>query len=487
MRSDHEQPGTPSRRSQAAPVPGMPYRPRSDPKSEPAAAGRREFDFIESRPLTQQRGVPEDAYNSWEEQGWLGRETAFSVQREPEVLQEPYAPSEERYFKPMPGLGGEPANAYADEDAYAEDEPYPEPEIDIPADQPLAELPPPPPPMPPRPKRTRRFEPWRTAVILSCVAGLLFCGVEIFRIAQNVVQSDAEIRDYREIFLKENNEDFSLHAQAVPLRPPGETYPPTASPVPVVTPTPTPRIAQNDPLIAAMSSGGLNLENSVAPGAPAGAVRSLLERYPLNPLLVIRDEIAALQKDNPDIVGHLIIDGLLSELVVQRNNTYYLNHNSMGSYSGYGAVFADENLSLRTPPENILLYGRTSTEGKAFAPLKNYAAQGLDFAENYAFLSLNTLYEEARYVIVAIVKANGDPNSPDYFDYKHLAFASDQDMMQYVETAMGRSLRQTNVGVMPADRLLTLVTLPDGADTESLVIVCRMLRDGEQDGYIQSR
>ena len=109
------------------------------------------------------------------------------------------------------------------------------------------------------------------AVILSCVAGLLFCGVEIYSIAQNIVESEAELRDYRSVYLTEHNEDFSRNAEAVALRPAGETYPPTASPVPVVTPTPTPRIAQNDPLIAAMSGGGLDAEQSVSPVTPTPA------------------------------------------------------------------------------------------------------------------------------------------------------------------------------------------------------------------------
>ena len=93
----------------------------------------------------------------------------------------------------------------------------------------------------PRRPRSRRGNPngsagpsrGATAVILCCIAGLLFCAVEIYRIAHSVVQSETELRKYRELYLKEHNEDFMNSAQAVALRPPGETYPPTASPVPV--------------------------------------------------------------------------------------------------------------------------------------------------------------------------------------------------------------------------------------------------------------
>lgn len=477
MRPDHDQTGKPSRRSHAAPVPGMPYRPHSDFEGD-SSDDRREFEFIQSNPMAGQQDAPEDAYNPWEEQGWKGGGTPFPLDQEPEVLQE-----EERYFKPMLDLERELPDAYDGYGEYAREEPYAGPEPDEPEYADVQEPPPPPPPPPQEPKRERRFEPWRTAVVLCCIAGLMFCAVEIYRIAQSVVQNETELREYRELYLRENNVDFMQGAQAVALRPPGETYPPTASPVPVQTPTPTPRIAQNDPLIGVLD-GGIDPNQSVSPVTPTPA-RTLQDRYPDNPLLVVRDEVTALQEENPDIIGRLIIDGLLSELVVLRNNTYYLNHNAMGAYSGYGAVFADENLALRRPPENTLLYGRTSSEGKVFAPLKNYIGQGIDFAARYAFLSFNSPYEEARYVIAAVVSASSDPSAPDYFDYRKLAFETDAEMLNYAEEAIGRSRYIFNVGVKPTDRLLTLVTLSDGTDSSTIVIVCRMLREGEWDGYIQ--
>lgn len=378
-------------------------------------------------------------------------------------------------FFPEPPSGGDETEPFPPSDPQPEPPPYPEAGD--------SNTPPPERPW----KRRFAVEPWRMAVILGCVAGLLFCGLEIYKIAGNVMESETELSSYRELYLKENNVELSRRAQAVALRPAGETYPPRVTQAPVQTPTPTPRIEQNDPLIAAMSDGGLSAEQTVAPYGPTPEARSCLERYPLNPLLVERDDITTLQEQNEDIVGRLVIDGILNEIVVQRNNTYYLNHNAMGLTSNYSAVFADENLSLRTPPENILLYGRTSYEGKAFSQLKNYISQGVSFAQRYAFLSFNHLYEEARYVIVAIVQADSSPASQNYFNYRQLTFANDSQMLSFVAEAKGRSVYQFNVAVAATDRLLTLVTLSDGTDTENLIILCRMLRDGERDGVVQTQ
>ncbi len=393
-----------------------------------------------------------------------------------EPYKEPYA---EPYGEPYAEPYGEPyAEPY--EEPYAEPYGEPYPEGDEPA-EPEAQAPPAAPPQPGK----RRAEPWRIAVILSCIAGLLFCGVEIFRIAQSVAESEADIQAYRAVYLKENNVDFMRGAVAVALRPPGETYPPTPSPVPVQTPSPTPRIQQNDPLIAAMSAGSINPDQSVAPGEATPAPRSAPTGYPLNPLLVIRDDIAALRTENADIVGRLNIGGVLSELVVQRNNTYYLNHNAMGAYSGYGAVFADENVDFRVPPENIVLYARTANEGKTFAPLVQYESQGIDFAGPHAFFSFDTLYEQARYVIIAVVKTSADPASADALSYRRFTFLTDAEMLAFARDAMEMSLYNFNVSVVPTDRLLTLITLADGGDSSGLVILCRMLREGESDGVLQ--
>lgn len=495
MRSDQDHSGKTPRRNSSMPVPGMPYGYHTDTDAETPAPQHQGFDFIESSPKARQHGESGPAYNPWEEQGWEAAQPDAAAENTPPgepygdscpyqsypqetYVQEPYQDS---YYASRPEMPPDDTDYESPEayEEYPETGPYPPPDGGD-GEPPQA----PPPPMPPE----RNTEPWRLVVILCCVAGLLFCGIEIYHIAHNVVQSDAELAEYRETYLKENNVDFTRNAVAVALRPAGETYPPTATPVTKVTPTPSPRIEQNDPLIAAMSGGGLDTGQSVAPSSPTptAVLRTTLARYPDNPLLIVSSDMETLQEDNEDIIGELTISGLMDEIVVQRNNTYYLNHNAMGVYSEYSAVFADESLSLRTPPENILLFGRASTENKAFGPLKQYVSQGFSFAQQHAFLSFNTLYEEARYVVIAVIRADASASSADYFNYRNLTFATDEAMLAYAQEAMERSLYNFNVSVAASDRLLTLVTLSEGTDTQNIILVCRKLRDGESDGMLEA-
>ena len=473
MRSDRDQTGRTPRRNPSVPVPGMPYRFHTEQQDAPPVPRGRDFEFIESMLPTRDSGPVEDAYNPWEEMGWQGGDTPFPVAKEPEMLQE------ERYFKPMLDLNRkmpELYNAYdgSDDDGFEQTGPAPQVFTD---DAELFREPPPPPVIPEKRKR----EPWRVAVVLSCIVVLIFCGVEVYRISKDVIDSESKISEYREMYLKENNVDFIRTAHAVALRPAGETYPPTASPVPRQTPTPTPRIAQNDPLVGAFN--GVDPNQSVSPDGETPAPRYKLDRYPFNPLLIIRDEIVNLQLTNPDIVGKLVIDGVMDELVVMRNNTYYLNHNAAGDYSGYGAVFVDQNLVFRYPPENIVLYGRTSNQGKTFAPLKNYVEQGIAYAQQHPFITFQSIYEEARYGIVAVIKSSGDPAAADYFNAQVLSFETNDAMLAFVNEAVSKSLYSFNASVQASDRLLTLVTLSDGTDLSRIIIVCRMLREGEA-GYI---
>ena len=130
MRSDQDQPGTPPRRSQTAPVPGMPYRLHPNRSAAPPVDARRGYEFIESPPMADRHADSGEDYNSWVEQGWDGGDAAFPVVREYGANAQ-----EQRYFKPMPDLSAPLPDPYApyarrpQENAYPEyplEAPYPE-------------------------------------------------------------------------------------------------------------------------------------------------------------------------------------------------------------------------------------------------------------------------------------------------------------------------------------------------------------------------
>ncbi len=326
---------------------------------------------------------------------------------------------------------------------------------------------------------------WRMALIVVLSLALLFCVIEVAKIVRDLAANEREVKESNDAYYSRMDADVRA-AGGVELLPAGQTYAPVATVAPAKTPTPEPRIAQNDPLIGVMDGAGAATGAQTAASTGAPATRARLAYYPDNQLLSIDPAFDAMRAENADVVGILTIDGLLSETLVQRNNTYYLTHNARGAFGGGGAIFADEGCVLTRPPENLLLRGQTNVPGRLFAPLAQYETGGTDFVTRHGIVSCHTLYENVQYVVFAVLHADSSPASPAYFNYAgHPTFQTDAQMLAYVQAARQRSLYAIDVGVKASDRLLTLATLPEGSDTSCLVILCRMLRGGESAGHLQ--
>ncbi len=324
---------------------------------------------------------------------------------------------------------------------------------------------------------------WRLVLMIAVSLALVFFAIQFARMLISLVNSEQGNTAERDAYYAMAGVEPGSSSGKVELLPAGQTYAPTATPVAVQTPTPQPRIAQNDPLIGVIDGGGAAADQPTA----APETRTLLERYPDNPMLVVDGTFAEQRAANADVVGLLTIDGVLNETLVQRNNTYYLTHNANGAFATGGALFIDEGCSLTKPAENLLIRGQTTVEGKLFAPLALYGTQGKDYVSQHGIVTCNTIYEQARYVVFAVIHADSNPASPDYFNYAgNLSFQTDEQMLQYVANAKQRSMYQINVGVQATDRLLTLATLTESDGTSSWVLLCRMLRSSEQENAIQT-
>ena len=342
-------------------------------------------------------------------------------------------------------------------------------------------------PAPRKPARQFLKQKWQLALLIVGSLAVLFCVVEIARMAQSLMVNQQDLQSDRQELSELAGVDPNATAEAVDLLPAGQTYAPTNTPLPVRTPTPEPRIAQNDPLIGVLDSGGAAGDIQTVQPAVTSPARTRLTAYPNNPLLNVSDEFTTLRQQNADVVGRLTIDGVLDETLVQRNNTYYLTHNARNVMGYGGAVFVDEGILLKKPPENLLIRGQATDEGKLLQPLAQYGLAGKAFVQSHGIVTCHTLYEQADYVVFAVIRADSDTTSANYFNYAgYLSFQTDEQMLAYVQNARSRSLYPIAVGVQASDRLLTLATLPENGDTTCWVLLCRMLRSGETAAHIQA-
>lgn len=426
--------------------PGSPYRP--DLPEDPPS-------FSEEAQLNPPDEV--DAFFADDEESPSPREEPFEM---PPPLRDPFTPASHAHTMPH-------------EDVYSYG-----PAIDVPSNPPPRNpVPPEPSTQAPRPQRPP-IRPERVGALIAAFVMLVFCLVQGSRILTDLARNEREMEDVREDFLARTGMELQSGAARVDLLPAGQTYAPSPTPAitqAVQTPSPTPVIPIRENAIQSLNKRDTSNVQEISEATFTPSPRTRLSEYPGNPLKNVMESLLPLIEENSEVVGKLTIPGVLDEVVVQRNNTYYLTHNYRGSSSDAGAVFVDESCSLRSPPENLLLRGQSAVEGKVFAPLWQYATAGRDFVASATTAHLTTLYEESDYVLFAVIVASSNPSSPDYFNYAgYSSFVTDADMLSYIETARAHSLYSFNVDVAASDRLLTLATL--GSGTESLVLLFRQMR-----------
>lgn len=307
----------------------------------------------------------------------------------------------------------------------------------------------------------------RVAAIAAVAVMLLFCLIAGGKILMSLSANEREMAQVRQAYQEQQGQALEQAGVKVDLLPAGETF----------TPTSTPQVFAA-PKAEAVQSG--NGGETSADTVEEETIRTRLRRYPDNPLCNVLDSMKEISTEYPDVLARLYIPGVLDEYVVQRNNTYYLTHNYRGSLSDGGAVFLDRDCFISTPPENLLLRGEGNVAGVSFAPLWQYESGGISFAAGACFAQLTTLYEDARYVLFSVIVADSDPAKPGYFDYaSHDTFDTDAQMMEYVQSAADRSLYGFSVSVEPSDRLMTLATVSSRGNGKCLVLLFRMVREGE--------
>lgn len=252
---------------------------------------------------------------------------------------------------------------------------------------------------------------------------------------------------------------------------PVSTLEPTASPTPTAAPITTEAAVQ---AAAQPTATAVSLTSSASELWPS--------KYPLNPTLRISTVFYEMQRQNKDIIGWLKIDGVVEEAVLQRDNEYYLTHNSLGQRSVTGALFLDEACDLKTVPTQMVIHGHNMKEGAMFGSLKKYKVKDASFYRAHPYIDFNTIYENGRYVIFAASEVDIRWDRADYLPFwQDVRFSSAEAFTSYVEKARSLSHYRCNVDVQPGDRLLTLSTCEGSDDNKRLIVMARKLRDGENE------
>jgi sortase B len=207
------------------------------------------------------------------------------------------------------------------------------------------------------------------------------------------------------------------------------------------------------------------------------------------------DRFKPLYAANSDTIGYLKVPGTSIDTVVVQSDTdnglagsyKYLKNDFYGEFTKYGNVFLDYRCGKYTLSTNTILYGHTTEDGQqVFCDLEKY--QDPEFFKKNPIVEYSTLYNTYRWKIFAVFATTVNPEDDGgyVFDYIYPTMSTD-DMQGYLAGVKERELYHTGVEVAPTDQILTLSTCSylfkaNGRTlTARLVVVARMLRDGESE------
>ncbi|MBU5430897.1 class B sortase [Kineothrix sp. MSJ-39] len=177
---------------------------------------------------------------------------------------------------------------------------------------------------------------------------------------------------------------------------------------------------------------------------------------------LLQMDASVYQKINADYVAYLYIpDTEIEYPVVQRNNSYYLNHNFYGEKNAHGTIFLDENCGPDVPV--LLLHGHHMKDGTMFGSLKQYRDK--DFRQVHSEILLDMGEGFDTYEVFAVLQI--DLTKEDYFAYEEIPRDADS-LPEYLKQMQKNATWYEQPE--KEDKLLLLSTCAYGSEDERMVV-----------------
>jgi len=165
-------------------------------------------------------------------------------------------------------------------------------------------------------------------------------------------------------------------------------------------------------------------------------------------------------KINADTVGQLKCGEDIKAYVVQRDNSYYLDHSFKGEQNPSGNIFMDITCSILPRSRNLIIHGHNMRDGTAFGKLKRF--EDIEYLIKYPVITFSTLYDFGYYNPFAVVRYSVNPKSKEYLDIYAINNITDDEFIDFASSLQARSIYQLSVRVTKTDQIITLVTCYGG-------------------------
>ena len=212
------------------------------------------------------------------------------------------------------------------------------------------------------------------------------------------------------------------------------------------------------------------LAGQVQTGLDESAWADIRAKYPnVNFPEGMNPAYAALYAANQEMVGWLKIPNMkyIDFPIVQgKDNDKYLKLDYYGRTTSYGNPFLDFRNNMRSGDQ-------------VFSELTDYLT--IDGFKRNPVIEYNTLYADYQWKVYAVFLTNSKAEHDNgyIFNYIFTNLSSDDKFKEYISEIDQRKLYSTGVDIRPDDKILTLSTCNYDWDEQRLVVVARLVREGE--------
>ena len=204
-----------------------------------------------------------------------------------------------------------------------------------------------------------------------------------------------------------------------------------------------------------------NADKDKRPNDPSGSSGGSGSNEPLPPVYAESGRLYrydALFEQNNDMVGWIQIPGTDQGYPLMQtpgDEEYYLRRNFKKKNAKTGTPFLDKDSDFENPNSRVMIHGHNLKSGGMFYPLMQYTKKS--HWKKYPTLSVDTLYQQRTYQIVAVVRVDlAEAGHFAYYAYDN--FTSEASYNGFMEDAKKASLYDTGITPVYGQQVLVIST-----------------------------
>lgn len=177
--------------------------------------------------------------------------------------------------------------------------------------------------------------------------------------------------------------------------------------------------------------------------------------------LTVLKKYKDLYAQNKDLAGWLSIAGTNIDYPVMQtgknNPDYYLHYDFNKKESDHGSLFLDARNDYVNRDTNLIVYGHNMRDGTMFGGLKSFMDK--NYFDQHNELVFDTIYEKARYRIVAVCLSKVNYQDDDTFRYYNFLKAGNKEEFNaFLANIQQLTVFDQTIDISYGDELLTLST-----------------------------